>query len=174
MSDPSDSVGAVSIAPVHPVDVFLLLTRPGRVLMALRRDTGYADGLWNLPSGKLEPGEDALSGVIREAREEIGSTLPPARLRLATTVHHRAADERGRIGLVFTAQHDPAAHGTPVNAEPHKCAGVDWFDIAALPAETTAYTADCVRAFLDGTPFALSGWPPATEIFVPRGPLAGG
>lgn len=173
MSDPPDSVSAVNIAPVHPVDVFLLLTRPGRVLMALRRDTGYADGLWNLPSGKLEAGEDALSAVIREAREEIGITLRPGQLRLATTVHHRAADERGRIGLVFTAGYDPGTHGTPVNAEPHKCAGINWFDIAALPAETTAYTADCVRAFLDGTAFMLSGWPPATEIFVRQGPLTG-
>ena len=52
-------------APRHPVDVFLLLTDVDRVLLALRSGTGYADGQWNLPSGKLEFGEDAISAVIR-------------------------------------------------------------------------------------------------------------
>jgi len=51
--------------PVHPVDVLLLLVDGDHVLMALREGTGYADGQWNLPSGKLELHEDAVSAIIR-------------------------------------------------------------------------------------------------------------
>jgi 8-oxo-dGTP diphosphatase len=40
----------------------------------------------NLPGGGIEPGEDALSAVLREAREEIGLALAPDQLRLAATV----------------------------------------------------------------------------------------
>jgi 8-oxo-dGTP diphosphatase len=144
--------------PVHPVDVFLLLHDGPSVLLALRENTGYDDGLWNLPSGKLEHGEDALSGMIREAREEIGLELAPIALRLAATVHHRAAPGHGRIGLVFAAAFDPSSHGIPVNAEPHKCGGLGWFPADALPAEMSGYSADCVRAHRSGTPFLLSRW----------------
>jgi 8-oxo-dGTP diphosphatase len=144
--------------PLHPVDLFLLLHDGPSVLLALRRNTGYHDGRWNLPSGKLEHGEDARSGLIREAREEVGIRLPPSSLRLAATVHHRAAPSHARIGLVFAAAFAPASHGTPVNAEPHKCGGIGWFPAASLPAAMSDYSAACVDAWRSGTPFVLSGW----------------
>jgi 8-oxo-dGTP pyrophosphatase MutT (NUDIX family) len=142
--------------PVHPVDVFLILHDGPSVLLALRRNTGYHDGRWNLPSGKLEYGEDAVSGVLREAREEIGVRL--SSVRLAVTVHHRVTPSHARVGLVFAAPFDPASHGSPVNAEPHKCGGIEWFPAAALPSEMSDYSADCIRAWRDGVPFRLSGW----------------
>jgi 8-oxo-dGTP pyrophosphatase MutT (NUDIX family) len=144
--------------PMHPVDVFLLLTSGGKVLLALREGTGYADGTWNLPSGKLETGEDAVSGVIRESAEEIGVRLDPGDLRLVTTVHHRNAEGGSRIGLFFAAEHDSGRHGEPRNAEPHKCAGLDWFPPGALPDPTYRYTRAGVAAFLQGEPLCLDGW----------------
>jgi len=104
---------------LHPVDVLLLLTGADRVLLALRAGTGYADGQWNLPSGKLELGEDALSAVIREAREEIWVQLATDEPRMAAVVHHRNAAGLARVGLIFAVAYDPGRHGEPVNAEPH-------------------------------------------------------
>lgn len=144
--------------PVHPVDVLLLLIHADQVLLALREGTGYADGQWNLPSGKLEVGEDAISGVVREAREEIGVRLDPAEPQMVTTVHHRNTAGLARVGLAFAVAFDPARHGEPVNAEPHKCAKIEWFPADMLPSNTYPYTAVCVRAFHGGAPFALSGW----------------
>lgn len=143
---------------MHPVDVLLLLTRGDQVLLALRADTGYADGQWNLPSGKLERGEDALTGLVREAREEIGVRLEPAELRMATTVHRLNNSGIGRLGLAFTVEHEPTRHGEPVNAEPHKCAAIAWFPADALPPNTYPSSAVCVQAFRAGDPFVLSGW----------------
>lgn len=144
--------------PTHPIDVLLILTDADHILLALREGTGYADGQWNLPSGKLEPNEDAISGMVRETREEIGVRLTPADLRMVAVVHHRNTAGRARIGLVFTATYDPDRHGEPVNAEPHKCAKVEWFPACLLPANTYPYTAACVRALQDGNPLVLSGW----------------
>jgi 8-oxo-dGTP diphosphatase len=148
----------VTTPPLHPVDVLLLLTDGEHVLLALREGTGYADGQWNLPSGKLEHGEDAVSAVIREAREEIGVQLDSGEPRMVATVHHRNTAGHARVGLVFTVAYDVARHGEPVNAEPHKCAKIEWFPADIPPSNTYPYTAACVRAFRESQPFALSGW----------------
>lgn len=150
------------MTPTHPVDVLLILTEPGpgadRVLLALRAGTGYADGQWNLPSGKMETGEDAVTAVIRETAEEIGLQLDRHEPRLAATVHHRNTAGQARVGLGFTVVYDPARHGQPVNAEPHKCATIAWFPVDQLPTNTYPYTAACVNAYRQGQPLALSGW----------------
>lgn len=148
-----------AVLPTHPVNVLLILVRGGRVLLALRDGTGYADGQWNLPSGKLEFGEDAVSALRREAEEEIGIRLTPGDLRMVATVHHRNTAGLGRVGLVFAVDHDPARHGEAINAEPHKCATITWFGAGVLPDNTYPYTAACVTAWRAGVPFQLSGWP---------------
>lgn len=58
-----------------PVDCKLLYTAGDRVLLALRQGTGYADGQWNLPSGRLGAGKMVDAAVCREAREEVGVHL---------------------------------------------------------------------------------------------------
>ncbi|WP_433294821.1 NUDIX domain-containing protein [Actinoplanes sp. CA-030573] len=143
--------------PLHPVDVLLLLTSGKRVLLGLRAGTGYADGQWNLPSGKLELGEDAIDAVVRESREEIGIALDGGEVRAVATVQHRGRSGLVRLGLAFAAEHDPGRHGEPFNAEPHKCARIGWFPRTRLPAETFPSSAACVRAYLDDSRFVRSG-----------------
>jgi hypothetical protein len=46
---------------------------------------------------------------------------------------------------------DRGRHGEPVNAEPHKCAKIEWFPVDMLPPNTYPYTAACVRALGFGT-----------------------
>jgi 8-oxo-dGTP pyrophosphatase MutT (NUDIX family) len=148
----------VTPPPTHPVDVLLILTDRDHVLLALREGTNYADGQWNLPSGKLEFGEDAVAALIRETVEEIGIRLRPDEPRLAATVHHRNTAGLARVGLVFAVAHDPDRHGQPINAEPHKCARIEWFPGYGLPTNTYPYTAACVAAFREQVPLRLSGW----------------
>jgi 8-oxo-dGTP pyrophosphatase MutT (NUDIX family) len=54
------------------VDALIILVRGDQVLLAQRQGTGYADGAWNLPSGKLEDGETISQAAVREGLEEIG------------------------------------------------------------------------------------------------------
>jgi 8-oxo-dGTP diphosphatase len=45
----------------------------GAVLLVQRRaDDVHAAGAWDIPGGRLEPGEDPYGGCKRETREEIG------------------------------------------------------------------------------------------------------
>ena len=139
-------------------DVFLLLVRDGRVLLALRENTGYADGLWNLPSGKVEPGEDLAAAMAREAKEEVGLNLDDGQLRLVAVVHHRVAGEEARLGFFFEATDSWA--GEPRNAEPHKCGGIAWYPLESLPANTVGYTVTGVDLYRHGLSYGRHGhWP---------------
>ena len=46
-----------------------------RVFLAKRAGPGRHAGLWELPGGKLEPGETPEAAVVREIREELGVNL---------------------------------------------------------------------------------------------------
>jgi mutator protein MutT len=49
-----------------------VVEREGKVLVARRRKGLVAEGLWEFPGGKLEPGEDPRRGLERELSEELG------------------------------------------------------------------------------------------------------
>ncbi|MBM9506098.1 methyltransferase domain-containing protein [Actinacidiphila acididurans] len=135
------------------VDVHLILRRGDEVLLARRANTGYADGLLHAPSGHLEDGEDVRSGMIREAREEIGVELAPQDLTAAVVLQHRAPDGGARIGWFFVARH--GVGGEPVNREPDKCSELGWYPLDALPHDMVAYCRAALDAYRAGQPFLL-------------------
>ena len=49
-----------------------IIQRDGQVLIAQRPANGLLGGMWEFPGGKVEPGEDLVSGLKREIREELG------------------------------------------------------------------------------------------------------
>lgn len=48
------------------------LAAPRCVLAARRQGVRLANGWWELPGGKVEPGEDPVHAIRREVREELG------------------------------------------------------------------------------------------------------
>ncbi|WP_036565116.1 (deoxy)nucleoside triphosphate pyrophosphohydrolase [Nocardioides halotolerans] len=48
------------------------IVRDGRVLAARRTAPAAAAGRWELPGGKVEPGETDDASLVREVREELG------------------------------------------------------------------------------------------------------
>lgn len=48
---------------------------PPRVLAAQRDYPAALAGQWELPGGKVEPGENDVAALIRECREELGVTI---------------------------------------------------------------------------------------------------
>ena len=147
------------------VDVMAILESEGRVLLAERARTGYADGHLNLPSGKLEAGESVVEAVIREAREEIAVQIAPEDLRLVHVMQHRNLDGHSRIGYFFAAAR---WGGQPRNNEPEKCAGLLWAPIDELPGHTWPYTAAGIDAYRRGVPFSLDGFDMQLHALEPR------
>jgi 8-oxo-dGTP diphosphatase len=137
------------------VDALLILVRDDHVLLAQRQGTGYADGAWNLPSGKLEDGETVAQAARREGLEEIGIHAAECDLEFVHLIHYRNSLGNARIGVFFRVL---AWQGEPYNAEPHKCSQIKWWPLDQLPAETYPYTAEGIRAYMCGQPFSMVGW----------------
>ena len=148
----------MSEAYLSPVDVLLILRHRDMVLLALREGTGYADGMWNLPSGKLEERERLVEALLREAREEIGIVLALHEVRTVASVQYLNEHGQTRVGFFFEAKANPHRQGQPYNAEPDKCARINWFPFDALPRTTVPYTLAGIELYLRGVPFGVCGW----------------
>lgn len=133
------------------MDLHLILREGARVLFGLRCNTGFADGLYHLPAGRLEDGETIVAGIIREAKEELGIEIAAADLALVHAMHHRS----GRLALFFEAR---AWSGSIVNAEPDKCDRLDWMSLEELPDNTVAYAREALRLIGNGHTAGTFGW----------------
>jgi 8-oxo-dGTP pyrophosphatase MutT (NUDIX family) len=98
----------------------VILDGDGRVLLVHRRDLD----LWNLPGGRVEPGETPWQAVVREVREETGLDVKVTRLAIVDFRPER--DE-----LVFTFCCEALGGAFVPNAEADASA---YFPPAALPA----------------------------------------
>lgn len=106
------------------------LVREGRLLLARRPDADPLAGFWELPGGKVEPGETPEAALEREWREELGVEVD-----LATPWTFTAGSPNGRhvTLLVFVVE---AVRGEP---SPVGVAEVLWAtpgDADALPLLT--------------------------------------
>jgi A/G-specific adenine glycosylase len=68
-----------------------LIHEDGRYLVARRPEGVHVGGLWELPGGKREPGEDDRIALARELQEELGAELLSAR---ALMQYHHAYPDR--------------------------------------------------------------------------------
>ncbi|MFW0786650.1 NUDIX domain-containing protein [Gordonia sp. CPCC 206044] len=93
----------------------------GTLLLARRRYPAEVAGLWELPGGKVEPGETPSDALRRELDEELGVVVTVgAKLR---------ADVRLRPGLTLIALRAEIVEGIPRAAE-H--AALQWVDATTL------------------------------------------
>ncbi|MEU6310651.1 NUDIX domain-containing protein [Streptomyces sp. NPDC047014] len=150
-----------------PVDVHLVLRRGGgahgpEVLLSRRAGPVYASGLWHLPSGHLDPGEDMVAAVIREAREETGVLIEAEDVTAAVTVHHRPpVGSRSQLGVFFEVRR---WSGHPQIMEPDRCDGMDWYPLDALPGPMVAYCRAGLNAYRGGLPAAVHFQRPGDTI----------
>ncbi|MFD6916889.1 NUDIX domain-containing protein [Streptomyces virginiae] len=146
-----------------PVDVHLILRRDGErgpeVLLSRRAGPVYASGLWHLPSGHLDPDEDMVKAVIREALEETGVLIQAEDVTAAVTVHHRPpVGSRSRIGVFFEVRR---WSGQPRIMESDRCDGMDWYP---LPDPMVAYCRAGLDAYRAHLPAAVHFQQPGDAI----------
>ncbi|MCX4970882.1 NUDIX domain-containing protein [Streptomyces sp. NBC_00654] len=142
---------------LHVVGVHLYLQdADGRVLLGLRHpDSAYAGHLYHALAGHCER-EDAVSCLIREAKEEAGLILDPEGIELVHLVHSQdSPSARPRIQLFFRPW---IWSGVPQVLEPDRCVEWRWFDPKDLPDNTVPYTRQAIGAILDGRPYSDMGW----------------
>jgi 8-oxo-dGTP pyrophosphatase MutT (NUDIX family) len=138
--------------------VYGVLRDGDRVLLLRRAGSGYHDGELSLPAGHLDGGEDALSGLVRELREELTIGVDRDTCRLALVMHRppEAPGDHEYLDLFFAVTR---WDGVPAIGEPDKCSELVWANSASLPADTIGY----IRAALDAAaadtpPLLTHGW----------------
>ncbi|MFH9299292.1 NUDIX domain-containing protein [Streptomyces sp. NPDC017520] len=128
------------------------------VLLQRSENAKFAQGMWDLPVGKSEPGEPITETAVRELYEETGLTVKPESLKVAHIIHGAWGVEspNGFLTVVF------AAHGwtgEPENREPHKHSQVRWVDASAIPDAFVDTTASALHHYLnDGAAVSAMGW----------------
>ncbi len=118
------------------IGVHLILRKNDKILLARRYGTGYADGCYNFPCGHLDPDEEVKTGLIREAKEELGIIIKEADLTFIGCTHWRS--NKQSVNLFFECQQ---WQGEPENGEPDKCDDVSWFALCGLPEKMVSQTA---------------------------------
>ena len=108
----------------------VILERDKKILLIRRCNTGFADGLYTLPSGKVDLGESFIQAAIRETFEEVN--IKVSKMKSGHIMSEKRENEEW-IHHFFLAKE---WLGEVKNMEPHKCDNIQWFDVNNLPNNT--------------------------------------
>jgi 8-oxo-dGTP pyrophosphatase MutT (NUDIX family) len=108
------------------------MERDGSVLLMRRAGSGYRDGQLSLPAGHLDGDEDAIAGMLRELREELGIEAARDDCQLMTVLHRRRETpaDNEYVDLIFKIA---TWRGEPSIMEQEKCGELVWVNPEQVP-----------------------------------------
>jgi 8-oxo-dGTP diphosphatase len=122
--------GYRAYASSKPTATALVVDDRGRILLARRAHEPYA-GLWDLPGGFLDEGEEPLDALRRELREETGVEVEPgAFFGIVVDRYGGDDDARSTLNLYWLAR---VVDGDPRPAD--DVTELRWFGPDELPDE---------------------------------------
>ncbi len=136
------------------VAVHLFLIKNEEVLLLRRFNTGYEDGKYSVIAGHIDEGEDFISAMKREAKEEAGIDIEYKYL-IPVQVMHRKNGNDERVDYFFVSE---KWTGNIVNIEPEKCDELSWHKMSSLPQNTIPYIASSISNYLSKEVFTTYGW----------------
>jgi 8-oxo-dGTP diphosphatase len=131
------------------VDVHLLLLSDGEVLLGRRANTGYGDGAYEPPSGRLAERETLVEAAVRVTAAQVGIVLDPAQVSLAHVMHDVSG--AGRMAFFLTAD---GWEGEAAGGATTSYSDFGWFPLAELPANMIDRARVAVRNFAAGAQFS--------------------
>ncbi|PIM98789.1 NAD(+) diphosphatase [Handroanthus impetiginosus] len=121
----------MSSPPKPEVGVGVFLLKGKKVLLGRRRTT-VGRGTFALPGGHLEFGESFEECAAREVKEETGLDITGTEIVTVTNNVYLEPKPLQMIAVLMRAKlANP--NQTPINLEPEKCDGWDWYDWNDLP-----------------------------------------
>ncbi|MEK7174487.1 MAG: NUDIX domain-containing protein [Patescibacteria group bacterium] len=137
-----------------PIATHIFFINNDRIFLMRRANTGFRDGEWSVPAGRLDPDETITAATIREASEEVGAEILPENLSSPLVMHHK--DERGqRLYFFFICT---KWGGELRNLESDKCSEVGWFDFSAPPSPMIPHIKEAFEKMRAGTTYSEYGF----------------
>jgi 8-oxo-dGTP diphosphatase len=137
-------------------EVSVIIRDGKKILFVLRRKTGYADGMYALPGGHVEPQENFIDAAVREVMEEVNVQTQRARLRAVLTSQRFHPPDDVRVGIFFEAA---AWTGEPKSMETDRMGPIAWFDGSDLPYHKIMdFHAEGLKAITRGDIYMELGW----------------
>jgi ADP-ribose pyrophosphatase YjhB (NUDIX family) len=134
------------------VDVHLLLVSDGQLLLGRRANTGYGDGAYEPPSGRLAERETLVEAAVRVAAAQVGIALDPARVSLAHVLHDVSG--AGRMAFFLTADGWEGDTGRVPPAVAGSYSDFGWYPLTDLPANMIDRARVAVRNYAAGARFS--------------------
>ncbi len=137
---------------------FIILIRDNQIFLVQRGNTGWRDGDWALPAGKVDEGESFHTAAVRELTEETGVIAQPEDVRFAI-MQHRAPDDLPNatawVDVYFVCE---KWQGEPTNSEPHKHSDAGWFPLDDLPDNLIECHPGAIQAWQNGESYREYEW----------------
>jgi ADP-ribose pyrophosphatase YjhB (NUDIX family) len=133
--------------------VYAFFIKDDKILLLRRYNTGYADGMYGLPSGHVEDNETIADGMCREIKEEVGLDIDKKNISLVHIMHRKEADIRVDFFFVINSW-----KGNPMNAEPQKCDDLAWFSLTELPQNIVPYVQEAIEHYQNKLLYSERGW----------------
>ena len=138
------------------VDIHLLLVSDGDLLLGRRANTGYGDGAYEPPSGRLAERETLVEAAVRVAAAQVEVALDPARVSLAHVLHDVSG--AGRMAFFLTADGWADGGDGDKSLVPLTGAGsysdFGWYPLTDLPANMIDRARVAVRNYAAGARFS--------------------
>jgi 8-oxo-dGTP diphosphatase len=135
------------------VDIHLLLVSGGDLLLGRRANTGYGDGAYEPPCGRLAERETLAEAAVRVAAAQMGVALEASDVTLAHVLHDVSG--AGRMAFFLTAD-GWAAEACPVPPATGSRSYCDfgWYPLTDLPANMIDRARVAVRNYAAGARFS--------------------
>lgn len=127
--------------------VFVILERDNKVFFLRRANTGWADGMLNIPAGHVDKGDFVKEAAIKETKEEACVDVRAEDLEFVHVDYIR--DEY--INFYFKAR---KWTGEPALGEPHLASEALWIDKHNLPDDVTPQLKQLFRHMTTGSYFS--------------------
>jgi len=135
------------------VDVHLLLVSNGDLLLGRRANTGYGDGAYEPPSGRLAERETLVEAAVQVAAVQVGIELDPGLVSLAPVMHDVSG--QGRMAFFLTADRWDRDAGPEAGiSATASYSDFGWFPLAELPANMIDRARVAVRNYAAGARFS--------------------
>jgi ADP-ribose pyrophosphatase YjhB (NUDIX family) len=123
---------------------YLIVKNKNKLLLSLRKNTGFMDGYYSLVAGHIEEGESASQACVREAKEEADIEILVNDIKPAHISQRVSDTDRVYFDVYFLLENYA---GNVENKEPNKCGGLDWFEVDKLPNNIIPYVRDVLNKY---------------------------